>query len=169
MTIKDIMHNAGKGSSAKAVELYDQIRQTYVYNMKNNVNLITAIEKIKMKYEKDEDIKILLTNFEILQKKYAEEIEAKRSFISTLNGIKNDVQKMNAISNKKLEEVTKNFNEVKKENENLKIELDKMKLRNSYIMNNSKKFMGNTEKDIRYNNNLSKSSASNEKFPIIDK
>ena len=169
MTIKDIMHNAGKGSSAKAVELYDQIRQTYVYNMKNNVNLITSIEKIKMKYEKDEDIKILLTNFEILQKKYAEEIEAKRSFISTLNGIKNDVQKMNAISNKKLEEVTKNFNEVKKENENLKIELDKMKLRNSYIMNNSKKFMGNTEKDIRYNNNLSKSSASNEKFPIIDK
>ena len=105
----------------------------------------------------------------LLQKKYAEEIEAKRSFISTLNGIKNDVQKMNAISNKKLEEVTKNFNEVKKENENLKIELDKMKLRNSYIMNNSKKFMGNNEKDIRYNNNLSKSSASNEKFPIIDK
>ena len=83
--------------------------------MKNNVNLITAIEKIKMKYEKDEDIKILLTNFEILQKKYAEEIEAKRNFISTLNGIKNDVQKMNAISNKKLEEVTKNYNEVKKE------------------------------------------------------
>ena len=77
--------------------------------MKNNVNLITAIEKIKMKYEKDEDIKILLTNFEILQKKYAEEIEAKRSFISTLNGIKNDVQKMNAISNKKLEEVTKDL------------------------------------------------------------
>ena len=168
MTIKDIMHNAGKGSSAKAVELYDQIRQTYVYNMKNNVNLITAIEKIKMKYEKDEDIKILLTNFEILQKKYAEEIEAKRSFISTLNGIKNDVQKMNAISNKKLEEVTKNYNEVKKENENLKIELDKLKLRSSYV-SNSKKFMGMGDKDIKYNNNLSKSSASNEKFPIIDK
>ena len=34
MTIKDIMHNAGKGSNAKSVELYDQIRQTYVYNMK---------------------------------------------------------------------------------------------------------------------------------------
>ena len=172
MTIKDIMHNAGKGSSAKAVELYDQIRQTYVYNMKNNVNLITAIEKIKMKYEKDEDIKILLTNFEILQKKYAEEIEAKRSFISTLNGIKSDVQKMNAISNKKLEEVTKNYNEIKKENENLKIELDKIKLRNSYINNNSRKYMGMAEKDMRYNsnnNNLSKSSASNEKFPIIDK
>jgi len=168
MTIKDIMHNAGKGSSAKAVELYDQIRQTYVYNMKNNVNLITAIEKIKMKYEKDEDIKILLTNFEILQKKYAEEIEAKRSFISTLNGIKNDVQKMNAISNKKLEEVTKNYNEVKKENENLKIELDKLKLRSSYV-SNSKKFMGIGDKDMKYNNNLSKSSASNEKFPIIDK
>ena len=168
MTIKDIMHNAGKGSSAKAVELYDQIRQTYVYNMKNNVNLITAIEKIKMKYEKDEDIKILLTNFEILQKKYAEEIEAKRSFISTLNGIKNDVQKMNAISNKKLEEVTKNYNDVKKENENLKIELDKLKMRNSYIMNNNKKFMGIKENDIKYNN-LSKSSMSNEKFPIIDK
>ena len=168
MTIKDIMRNAGKGSSAKAVELYDQIRQTYVYNMKNNVNLITAIEKIKMKYEKDEDIKILLTNFEILQKKYAEEIEAKRSFISTLNGIKNDVQKMNAISNKKLEEVTKNYNDVKKENENLKIELDKLKMRNSYIMNNNKKFMGIKENDIKYNN-LSKSSMSNEKFPIIDK
>ena len=169
MTIKDIMHNAGKGSSAKAVELYDQIRQTYVYNMKNNVNLITAIEKIKMKYEKDEDVKILLTNFEILQKKYAEEIEAKRSFISTLNGIKNDVQKMNAISNKKLEEVTKNYNEVKKENENLKIELDKLKLRNSYAGSNMKKYMGMNDKDMRYNNNLSKSSASNEKFPIIDK
>ena len=79
-----------------------------MYIMKNNVNLITANEKIKMKYEKDEDIKIVLTNFEILQKKYAEEIEAKRSFISTLNGIKNDVQKMNAIANKKLEEDTKN-------------------------------------------------------------
>ena len=169
MTIKDIMHNAGKGSSAKAVELYDQIRQTYVYNMKNNVNLITAIEKIKMKYEKDEDIKIVLTNFEILQKKYAEEIEAKRSFISTLNGIKNDVQKMNAISNKKLEEVTKNYNDVKKENENLKIELDKLKLRNSYAGINSRKYTGMNEKDLRYNNNLSKSSASNEKFPIIDK
>ena len=168
MTIKDIMRNAGKGSSAKAVELYDQIKQTYVYNMKNNVNLITAIEKIKMKYEKDEDIKILLTNFEILQKKYAEEIEAKRNFISTLNGIKNDVQKMNAISNKKLEEVTKNYNDVKKENENLKIELDKLKLRNSYIMNNNKKYMGLKDNDIKYNN-LSKSSASNEKFPIIDK
>ena len=169
LTIKDIMHNAGKGSSAKAVELYDQIRQTYVYNMKNNVNLITAIEKIKLKYEKDEDIKILLTNFEILQKKYAEEIEAKRSFISTLNGIKNDVQKMNAISNKKLEEVTKNYNEVKKENENLRIELDKLKLRNSYVINNSRKYIGTTEKEIKYNNNLSKSSTSNEKFPIIDK
>ena len=168
MTIKDIMHNAGKGSNAKAVELYDQIRQTYVYNMKNNVNLITAIEKIKMKYEKDEDIKTLLTNFEILQKKYAEEIEAKRSFISTLNGIKKDVQKMNAISNKKLEEVTKNFNEVKKENENLKIELDKLKLRNSYVTNNSKKFMGMMDKEIK-SNNLSKSSASKDKFPIIDK
>ena len=136
--------------------------------MKNNVNLITAIEKIKMKYEKDEDIKILLTNFEILQKKYAEEIEAKRNFISTLNGIKNDVQKMNAISNKKLEEVTKNYNDVKKENENLKIELDKLKLRNSYVMNNTKKYMGIKESDMKYNN-LSKSSQSNEKFPIIDK
>ena len=48
---------------------------------------------------------------------------------------------MNAISNKKLEEVTKNYNEVKKENENLKIELDKLKLRNSYVMNNTKKYM----------------------------
>ncbi len=79
---------------------------------------------------------------------------------------------MNAISNKKLEEVTKNYNEIKKENENLKIELDKIKLRNSYINNNSRKYMGMAEKDMRYNsnnNNLSKSSASNEKFPIIDK
>ena len=170
MTIKDIMHNAGKGSSAKAVELYNQIRQTYVYNMKNNVNLITAIEKIKMKYEKDEDIKTVLANFEILQKKYAEEIEAKRSFISTLNGIKGDVQKMNAISNKKLEEVTNNYNEVKKENENLKIELDKMKLRNSVMINNSKRFMGNTEKEIKIMTNMSRSSAgTNDKFPLIEK
>ena len=171
MTIKDIMHNAGKGSSAKAVELYNQIRQTYVYNMKNNVNLITAIEKIKMKYEKDEDIKTVLANFEILQKKYAEEIEAKRSFISTLNGIKGDVQKMNAISNKKLEEVTNNYNEVKKENENLKIELDKMKLKNSVIMNNSRKFMGTTEKEIKImTNNMSRSSAGTiDKFPLIEK
>jgi chromosome segregation ATPase len=171
MTIKDIMRNAGKGSSAKAVELYDQIKQTYVYNMKNNVNLITAIEKIKMKYEKDEDIKILLTNFEILQKKYAEEIEAKRSFIATLNGIKGDVQKMNAISNKKLEEVTNNYNEIKKENENLKIELDKMKLKNSVMMNNSRKFMGTTEKEIKImTNNMSRSSAGTlDKFPLIEK
>ena len=171
MTIKDIMHNAGKGSSAKAVELYNQIRQTYVYNMKNNVNLITAIEKIKMKYENDEDIKTVLTNFEILQKKYAEEIEAKRSFISTLNGIKGDVQKMNAISNKKLEEVTNNYNEVKKENDNLKIELDKIKLRNSVLMNNSRRLMmGNGEKEIKImTNNMSKSSGSNEKFPLIEK
>ena len=171
MTIKDIMHNAGKGSSAKAVELYNQIRQTYVYNMKNNVNLITAIEKIKMKYENDEDIKTVLTNFEILQKKYAEEIEAKRSFISTLNGIKGDVQKMNAISNKKLEEVTNNYNEVKKENDNLKIELDKVKLRNSVLMNNSRRLMmGSGEKEIKImTNNMSKSSGSNEKFPLIEK
>ena len=171
MTIKDIMHNAGKGSSAKAVELYNQIRQTYVYNMKNNVNLITAIEKIKMKYEKDEDIKTVLTNFEILQKKYAEEIEAKRSFISTLNGIKGDVQKMNAISNKKLEEVTNNYNEVKKENENLKIELDKLKLKNSALMNNSRRFMGTGEREIKImTNNMSRSSAgTNEKFPLIEK
>ena len=75
---------------------------------------------------------------------------------------------MNAISNKKLEEVTKNFNEVKKENENLKIELDKLKLRNSYVTNNSKKFMGMMDKEIK-SNNLSKSSASKDKFPIIDK
>ena len=171
MTIKDIMHNAGKGSSAKAVELYNQIRQTYVYNMKNNVNLITAIEKIKMKYEKDEDIKTVLANFEILQKKYAEEIEAKRSFISTLNGIKGDVQKMNAISNKKLEEVTNNYNEVKRENENLRIELDKLKLRNSVMMNNSRRFMGAGEKEMKImTNNMSRSSAGTiDKFPLIEK
>ena len=106
-----------------------------------------------------------------MQKKYAEEIEAKRSFISTLNGIKGDVQKMNAISNKKLEEVTNNYNEVKKENENLKIELDKLKLKNSALMNNSRRFMGTGEREIKImTNNMSRSSAgTNEKFPLIEK
>ena len=173
MSIKDIMHNAGKGSSAKAVELYNEIRQTYVYNMKNNVNLITAIEKVKMKYENDEDIKTILTNFEILHKKYAEEIDAKRNFISTLNGIKGDVQKMNAISNKKLEELTSSYNELKKENEDLKIKLDKITYKNIKVGTSKKFNQGVSEKDMKYvtNNGSNRSNSSlgtNEKFPLIE-
>ena len=77
---------------------------------------------------------------------------------------------MNAISNKKLEEVTNNYNEIKKENENLKIELDKLKLRNSMMINNSRRFMGTGEKEIKITgNNVSRSSVgTNEKFPLIE-
>ena len=50
----------------------------------------------------------------------------------------------------------------------IRAELDKLKLRNSYVTNNSKKFMGMMDKEIK-SNNLSKSSASKDKFPIIDK
>jgi hypothetical protein len=46
-----------------------------------------------------------------------------------------------------------------------------MKLKNSVMMNNSRKFMGTTEKEIKImTNNMSRSSAGTlDKFPLIEK
>ena len=127
ITVKDIINNAGKGINMKAMELYSDIRQTYVYNMKNNVNVITALERIKAKYEKDEDIKTVLANFEMLHQKYAQEVDNKRNFTATLQNIRNDVERMQAINNKKIEDITRTNKQLMSENSNLKMELEKMK------------------------------------------
>ena len=163
ISVKDIINNAGKGINVKAMELYNDIRQSYVYNMKNNVNIITALERIKVKYEKDEDIKVVLTNFEMLHQKYAQEVDNKRTFTVTLQNIRDDIERMQSIHNKKLEEVNKINLQLKNENSNLKIELEKIKLNPAYNNNNGKKFLN---KSGASSNNVSNRS-STDKFPDI--
>jgi predicted RNase H-like nuclease (RuvC/YqgF family) len=179
-SVKETINQGGKGTNLKAMELYSDIRQNYVYNMKNNVNIITALDNIKTKYGEDENIKIILNNFEMLHKKYSEEVDNKRSFVTTLSNIKEDVEKMQMLHNKKIEEFGRENSMLKEENTNLKIELEKLKIKtnNSHLassrkinkstnidiskMNNSQ---GKGKKTINNNNisNLSKS----EKFPSI--
>ncbi len=52
--------------------------------MKNTVNNITALERIKTRYDSDEDIKIILGNFKMFHKKYSEEVVNKRTLSATL-------------------------------------------------------------------------------------
>ena len=180
VTVKDIINNAGRGVNVKAMELYGEIRQSYVYNMKNNVNVITALERIKSKYEKDEDIKIILNNFEMLHQKYAQEVENKRSFSTTLQNIRDDIERMQSIHNKKIEELSKENIHLKNENANLKLELEKLKYNshNSSVpgsgtqtrMDNAiTTSMGNLRKNPNTRLNISSHSmkSSTEKFPEI--
>lgn len=164
ITVKDIINNAGKGVNVKAMELYSDIRQSYVYNMKNNVNIITALERIKTKYEKDEDIKVVLANFEMLHQKYAQEVDNKRTFSITLQNIKDDIERMQSIHTKKLEEITKVNQQLRNENSNLKIEIEKMRYNNP--LTNSSKINRKVNKSGSSSNNQSHRS-STDKFPEI--
>ena len=146
------------------MELYSDIRQSYVYNMKNNVNIITALERIKTKYEKDEDIKVVLANFEMLHQKYAQEVDNKRTFSITLQNIKDDIERMQSIHTKKLEEITKVNQQLRNENSNLKIEIEKMRYNNP--LTNSSKINRKVNKSGSSSNNQSHRS-STDKFPEI--
>lgn len=134
ISAQNILNNASK-SDYKAMELYNETKQTYVYNMKNNVNLLASIEKVKNNYKGDPDIKIVLENLELLHTKYSQEVENKRSYINTLNSIKKDIQKMKDTENKKFEELNLVIENLIKENKRYKYELEKM--RNNLIYNTS--------------------------------
>ena len=163
ITVKDIINNAGKGTNLKAMELYSDIRQNYVYNMKNNVNIITALERIKTRYDSDEDIKVILANFEMLHKKYSEEVDNKRNFANTLTNIKEDIERMQTLHNKKLDEYSRSNTQLKEENNQLKMEIEKLKIKFGI---NASKNKSNRSINLGQSVNVSKSSM--EKFPQIN-
>jgi hypothetical protein len=179
-SVKETINQGGKGTNLKAMELYSDIRQNYVYNMKNNVNIITALDNIKTKYADDDDIETILNNFEMLHKKYSEEVDNKRNFVTTLSHIKEDVERMQMLHNKKIEEFGRENSMLKEENTNLKIEIEKMKIKNSSHLATSRKLNKSInidlsklnssqgkDKTINNNNNTSNVSKKSEKFPII--
>jgi len=167
ITVKDIINNAGKGTNLKAMELYGDIRQNYVYNMKNNVNIITAIERIKARYDSDEDIKVILANFEMLHKKYSEEVDNKRNFANTLINIKEDIERMQTLHNKKLDEYSRSNAQLKDENNNLKMEIEKLKMK--YGLNNSNSnTVRKSVKSINLGQSVNMSKSSVDKFPQIN-
>ena len=178
-SVKETINQGGKGTNLKAMELYSDIRQNYVYNMKNNVNIITALDNIKTKYADDEDIKTILNNFEMLHKKYSEEVDNKRNFVTTLSHIKEDVERMQMLHNKKIEEFGRENSMLKEENTNLKIEIEKMKIKNNSQLATSRKLNKSINIDLsklnssqgkdknNNNNNTSNVSKKSEKFPII--
>ena len=102
-----IIQNAGNGEKVKTKELYQESKQMYIYNLKDNVNVVTAIERIKIKYKEEKDVQLLLENFELIQNRYTQEVENKRNYINLLNKIKDDVANLKSqetIKYKELEE-----------------------------------------------------------------
>jgi len=89
-----IVQNSGNKEKLTTKELYQESKQLYIYNLKDNFNIISAIDKIKAKYKDDKDIKLLLENFDLIQNKYTQEVENKRKYITLLNKIKEDVADM---------------------------------------------------------------------------
>ena len=130
-------------------------------NLPQSQSLTTTI---LWKYEKDEDIKVVLANFEMLHQKYAQEVDNKRTFSITLQNIKDDIERMQSIHTKKLEEITKVNQQLRNENSNLKIEIEKMRYNNP--LTNSSKINRKVNKSGSSSNNQSHRS-STDKFPEI--
>jgi len=151
-----IINNARKGENIKALELQEETKAVYVYNMKNNTNLVGALERIKKicsdNAEENSiipignnenlylcDLKIILENLESLHLKYTQEVDNKRNFVNMLNKLKEDVTNMRDINkmnveaaNNKLKSLTEQLNQSK-----LEIEIMKKNCLNPNHLNNS--------------------------------
>ncbi len=160
MTVREIMNNTNQGVNAKAMELFSDIRPNYVYDKKSKVGLIAALERVKENYKEDKDIAIILNNSEQVQKKYAQEIENKREFGIKLNNIKADVEKMQAIHNIKIEDLTRKIEALTKDNEDLKNENERLRFGKTRFANDLlKRGMNNN-----WDNNMNRSVNNNEGY-----
>ena len=100
-----IIQNAGNGEKVKTQELYQESKTMYIFNLKDNVNIITAVERLKIKFKEEKDVKLLLENFELIQNRYTQEVENKRNYINLLNKIKEDVTNLKSQENMKFKEL----------------------------------------------------------------
>ncbi|MBQ5665826.1 MAG: hypothetical protein IIV41_08200, partial [Akkermansia sp.] len=68
----------------------EEVRTAGLEYEKRNIAVYLTFTNLLLTENKDEDIKIILNNFEMLHQKYAQEVENKRSFSTTLQNIRDD-------------------------------------------------------------------------------
>lgn len=155
MTAQEIISSANQGENIKAKELYTETKSTYVYNLKNNVSLMNAIDLLKK--SKLPEALLVCENLETLHYKYSSEIENKRLYINSLNNIKEDISNSREINKMKMQEAEIQIKKLKEELVEVRKELNRYKADKLGINFNSG-FGGNMN---QYNNNSSNASNSN--------
>ena len=128
----EIISNANQGENIKAKELYSETKTTYVYNFKNNVNLINSINTLKK--TKMPEALLVCENLEILHSKYCSEVENKRTYINSLNSIKDDITNSREMNKLRLREANYTISSLKEELEELKKELNRIKAENKRLV-----------------------------------
>jgi hypothetical protein len=166
MTTHEILKNSST-IEFKEMELYKQTKRTYIYNMNNNISLLSAVDAVKSKYPDDKNVLTVLENFELLNQKYADEIDSKRNMVSKLNEIKKDIERMKDLENKKIVELNNQITELIEENRKLKIQLvkstTKVNIPEMSSMQENEKFTQTSYPKINYDKNNIQ--ASNKSLP----
>ena len=103
------MNSGGNIENGKMQELLNDTKQTQIYNLKDNLNLISAIERTKHQYKDEKDIKLILESFDLVHGKFMKEVENKRNYITMLNKIKEDVSQLKFQENAKYKELESRF------------------------------------------------------------
>ena len=57
MTTHEILKNSST-IEFKEMELYKQTKRTYIYNMNNNISLLSAVDAVKSKYPDDKKVPV---------------------------------------------------------------------------------------------------------------
>ncbi len=171
ISANNIINNATKGENIKAIELNEQTKKVYLYNTKNNSNLVNAVEKLQKIISSNsddenslinikdnlsvKDIKIILESLENTHLKYTQEVDSKRNFVNMLNKLKEDVTNMREVNKMNIEEANKRVKMLTDQLNNSYLELNIIKKNclNPRHINNS--HLNNNMILVKNNNNLS--------------
>ena len=161
ITAQEMINPIDNGENSTVNKLYNQTKTNYVYDFKNNVNLTSAINKLKESSNMKKEIDLVLNNLELIHLKYSQELNNKREYISSLNNIKQDIVNIKEINKIKLSEAEFKLNKLKLENTNLNIEIKKLKNSlnvvnniHKYDYNSIKSYKDNNDSKLSNNNNL---------------
>ena len=143
---QDIINSANQGENVKTRELYNETKSSYIYNLKNNIGLLNSIEALKK--TKSPEALLVIESLDNLHSKFCQEIDNKRTYINSLNAIKQDIMNMKELNKMKLSEASEKIKKLNDTNDELRREIEQIKLFCNCDKNKNKHNFNKTSNEI---------------------